>query len=173
MLLIKILILKENELTLQSSRLKLIISASSGYYAMNGPAVLSALLPHSHSPGVSHSNKTNLSKFSSHGPLAAIGSSMSNISINSVQSNSSNRSNASTTTLNSYYSSVVNGSGGVTFSNSNETPPRANQSIISSSPSSNSHSEHYVFLFTSDFERNAWVEEINSAIYACKLKFYL
>ncbi len=29
--------------------------------------------------------------------------------------------------------------------------------------------EHFVFLFTSDYERLEWLEEINGAIYACKL----
>lgn len=162
------LISKENELTLQSSRLKLIVSSSSSYYSINGPAVLSALLPHSHSPGSSQSSRTNLTKFSSHGPLAAVGSSMSNISISSVQSTSSNRSTVSTST-NSYYNNLTNGSGVVNFFSSNDTPPRNHQSSNSSSPNTNSHSEIHVFLFTSDFERNAWVEEINSAIYACKI----
>ena len=35
----------------------------------------------------------------------------------------------------------------------------------------NNSSNQYIILFTSDYERIAWLEEINGAIYACK-KFY-
>jgi hypothetical protein len=43
-------------------------------------------------------------------------------------------------------------------------------SSSSSSLTNSSSIEQYVFLFTSDFERNAWVEEINTAIYAFKFR---
>ena len=48
----------------------------------------------------------------------------------------------------------------------------SNIQIASSSQfNSNSNVEQYVFLFTSDFERIAWLDEINGAIYACKPNF--
>jgi hypothetical protein len=44
----------------------------------------------------------------------------------------------------------------------------ANSSSFSQTLSYSSAMYTFVFLFTSDFERNAWLEEINGAIYACK-----
>ena len=59
--------------------------------------------------------------------------------------------------------------------------PLNNNNHLSSFNNSNNNSSangmsanKFVFLFTSDFERNAWLEEINGAIYACKNEnFYL
>jgi hypothetical protein len=54
------------------------------------------------------------------------------------------------------------------------SPASSSSSSLSvmSSPVQPTHSglskdEHYTFLFTSDYERREWLEELNGAIYAC------
>lgn len=59
----------------------------------------------------------------------------------------------------------------LTGNNLMNTSTSSISSVNFRSPSSSSSSakiESYQFLFTSDFERNSWLEEINGAIYACK-----
>ena len=133
-------------MTLQSSRLKLIIRSN--------PALVYAASS-SGSPKMLQQNKANLNNlFSSH--LTAIGNSMTNISLISGQ----NQSNKHT---NNHLNNNPN----------NLSTSQISYSSISSSNNNNntSHSSNsqYVFLFTSDFERTAWLEEMNSAIFACKL----
>ena len=103
--------------------------------------------------------------------------------------NSSNRSNfTSVNTLNS--ATALSGAGGSGVGGGNATlslgSPVISNLLQSSASSSNSQActfspvhplssysasvYTFVFLFTSDFERNAWLEELNGAIYACKSK---
>ena len=143
---------KENELTLQSSRLKLIIRSN--------PALVYAASSNG-SPKMLQQNRANLNNlFSSH--LTAIGNSMTNISLISGQNHSNkhtnnnlnnNPNNLSTSQIS--YSSISSSSNNNSNNNNNT--------------SSNGSNSQYVFLFTSDFERTAWLEEMNSAIFACKL----
>jgi hypothetical protein len=86
--------------------------------------------------------------------------------MNNLTVSSSNHTNRSANFL------TLNGSTLHSTSSSNTS------SIMSSSNHShqflnnmNSHLDQYVFLFTSDFERIAWLNEINSAIYACMYPF--
>ena len=135
---------KENELTIQSSRLKLIVSS------------ISTISQSSMSNNTLHPTGF----FSNNAAIAAISNSMTNLAnlgqtsknYNSNSSNSSNNNN-SISSDNSY----SHANGGV---NNNNSSSSSNSSAVSSAK--------FVFLFTSDFERNAWLEEINGAIYACK-----
>lgn len=131
--------MKENELTLQSSRLKLIVRSN---------PVPTTVLTSSYSPNNQQqqiSTKTNLHLFSNN----HLASSMNNLTVS--HSNHTSRNN-NFLTLN-----------GTTYNSNTNT----NHSTIQSQFISNSHLEQYIFLFTSDFERIAWLNEINSAIYAC------
>ena len=181
---------QENELTLQSSHLKLIVRANP------------SLSPGSASlPFVSSNISLSLSHFSStNNPLSSISTSMTNLTnLNHFPgggggggggvTNSSNRSNfTSVNTLNS--ATALSGAGGSGVGGGNATlslgSPVISNLLQSSASSSNSQActfspvhplssysasvYTFVFLFTSDFERNAWLEELNGAIYACKSK---
>ena len=54
----------------------------------------------------------------------------------------------------------------LTGTNSSTAPLSTSTSSIAGSGLS-SKVETFQFLFTSDFERSSWLEEINGAIYAC------
>jgi hypothetical protein len=90
--------------------------------------------------------------------LANLGQANKHITSN-VSSNHSNNYNYNSINENNY----LHGNGAPLNSNNHLS------SFSNSSSSANVASANkFVFLFTSDFERNAWLEEINGAIYACK-----
>ena len=122
----------ENELTLQSSRLKLIIRANP--YLSYSASTISSF-----ATGV----RSNL--FNSH--LTSIGNSMTNVSL-------------------SGHGSFNGFSANMAGSTHNLSAPQNSNS----SNSSSSINSQYVFLFTSDYERIAWVEELNSVIFAYKTR---
>lgn len=119
----------ENELTLQSSRLKLIIRANP--HLNYNASTISSL-----TTGV----RSNL--FNSH--LTSIGNSMTNVSLS--------------------------GHGSFNGFTSNFAGSTNNLSASHNSSSSSTNNSQYVFLFTSDYERIAWVEELNSVIFAYKTR---
>lgn len=80
-----------------------------------------------------------------------MGNSMTNVSISSQTNNTHHGSG-----LSSFLASSTHNITSLTTSQ------------INGSSQSTANSQ-YVFLFTSDFERNAWLEEMNSAIFACKI----
>ncbi|CAF0746626.1 unnamed protein product [Brachionus calyciflorus] len=120
---------QENELAIQSSRLKLIVRAN---------------------PLMSSSNTSNSSNSSS------------SLSAAAFFSNGGSLVAALSSSVNNLTSS------GLTSSKNNSH----HQNIFTSNPMSSSPTQQlsntFVFLFTSEFERNAWMEEINGAIYALK-----
>ena len=128
---------QENELTIQSSRLKLIIRAN-------------PLLSPSATSNSSSNSSSSLGTGGFSGSLvAALSSSMNNLANLTTSSLASNKNNSHHHQHHNYHQS-----------------PHP----VSSSPTQHTSNSH-VFLFTSDFERNAWLEEINGAIYACKIFF--
>jgi hypothetical protein len=69
-----------------------------------------------------------------------------------------------------YHSNKHNNSGSGGVGNNNNSQSLSPLNLASSGSSLSYSPSLYTFtcLFTSDFERNAWLEEINGAIYACK-----
>lgn len=132
----KKLVEQENELAIQSSKLKLIVRAN---------------------PLLSSSNTSNSSSNSS-SSLGAGGFSGSLVA--ALSSSMNNLANLTTSSL----------------ASSKNSSHHHHHPSMGAHPTSSSPIQHFsnthVFLFTSDFERNAWLEEINGAIYACKLIYF-
>jgi len=100
--------------------------------------------------------------------LANLGQANKNFNSN-LSSNHSNNHNFNSISENNYF--YANGAP-LNTSNNNQSSSFSNSN--NNSNANGLSSNKFVFLFTSDFERNAWLEEINGAIYACKiLKLFL
>ena len=94
--------------------------------------------------------------------LANLG--QANKSFINFNSSSNHSNNHNSISENNYpYANGLNSTFNTNSFNSSNSSSNSNTSVISSSK--------FVFLFTSDFERIAWLEEINGAIYACKSYF--
>jgi hypothetical protein len=183
---------QENELTLQSSKLKLIIRENVSLQATSGGTGAF------YSSSFSHSSSTNTSTGGGGGGGGGAGSISGNSGGGGFFSNANSLTSALSTSMNNLANLTLSGQlskhnaaaaaagsanlissgnyqngstaaagtagGGGSALNSN-----SNNSFNQSSYAS---SNTFVFLFTSDFERNSWLEEINAAIYACKYKFF-
>lgn len=131
---------QENELTIQSSRLKLIVRSN----------------PHSSSTSNNNLMPTS-GFFANNAAIAAISNSMTNLANLSGKSQGTSNSTALSNHHHHHHNqNVHHHSLGSQTNNSGAGMP----------------SSFNTFLFTSDFERIAWLEEINGAIYACRFKFY-
>jgi hypothetical protein len=176
---------QENELTLQSSRLKLIVRNNPALTIFNSGGIGDQKLT-SHSPSSSHqqhhhhyqqsNNSVNSNQTSS---LSTNQHNSSGIHLSNASANSSNLSSLTSGSNQQSSNSATHGQQNLNVASQSGTASSSSSSGVSSSSSSSSSSstatavanniEQYVFLFTSDFERIAWLEEINAAIYACKI----
>jgi hypothetical protein len=137
----KKLVEQENELAIKSSRLKLIVRSN--------PSL--SLVSSTHSSNISSTSSSGL--FSSNSAFAAFSNSMSNLANLNHKSINQN-SNSNNISLNHHY----------------QQPNSSSWPANTSNNSANNPSQNFIILFTSDFERNAWLEEINGAIHGFKAR---
>ena len=140
---------QENELTIQSSRLKLIVRSN----------------PHSSSTSGNNLMPTS-GFFANNAAIAAISNSMTNLANLSGKSQGTSNSAALSTHHHHHHNhnqNVHHHSLGSQTNNSGGGGGGGGSGGLASS--------FNTFLFTSDFERIAWLEEINGAIYACRFTF--
>lgn len=156
---------QENELTIQSSRLKLIVRS-----------IIPSLSNYNHLANTATPNNTSSFFSSNKSAFASISNSMTNLA-NLGQNHSHKSSSSSSTAYPQQHSNNFNSisennylhNSGLSY---NYSSNNNNASFISNNNNSNNSvsSNKFVFLFTSDFERIAWLEEINGAIYAFKTR---
>jgi hypothetical protein len=145
---------QENELTIQSSRLKLIVRLN--------PQLATSFIS-STTPSFMHT------------PLAAISLSMTNLTNLTSHKTSSSSSTSSSASNHHHFFASSNSAGSTHLAQSQNAGPTqfsTNPNSVGSNVSSyhvHTGANQYIILFTSDYERIAWLEEINGAIYACEL----